>query len=448
MHEVKATTKLAYAKGDKPASALYVSTEGVELSGLSAWRRHMKARSMLRKLPDRIVLPGKSNSSNKKAAGGRGSPSDIMTANLSNSVFEDGAWPQMDTVYINLDRRTDRQRRVEDELKMLGLKSARRFSAKKGDEVPYKDVGRSWHSKLNSLFDMKTAPAELTMSEGERGCAGSHVALWRQCASRDDPTKLMLVLEDDVVLSRRLAHGDVVFPEILHRLTHAVEQIYDVENEPVVLYVGAEPEAWRESREVVVEGTSVVRLREAEYLWQTSSYIIWPTAARELLSHLPVDAPIDCYISKLVLEGHVTAVVASPALVEQRSPYRNSDVDHTNLYSGIDRIYHEYIKPYIKPIIHQADWFGATFEDLCPSTSAVLGGICGGISVIFFIVAHRHRHRRRRKGMKVRVFSAVLMMCTAVCLLNGWVIHVEARDVRAAWHSMRPDHGMEVGTVR
>ena len=64
-----------------------------------------------------------------------------------------------------------------------------------------------------------------------------------------------------------------------------------------------------------------------------SSYIIWPAAARELLSHLPIDSPTDCYIAKLVLEGKVTAIVASPALAEQRDPYAKGDIKHTNIYN-------------------------------------------------------------------------------------------------------------------
>ena len=168
------------------------------------------------------------------------------------------------------------------------------------------------------------------MSKGERGCTGSHLALWRQCAKRDDPSKPMLILEDDATLWDR---SGVCFPELCHRLILAVEQMYDVTTEPVMLYVGGEVVSWRDQRRVVVEGPPVMKLREAEYLWQTSSYIIWPAAAKELLSHLPVDSPTDCYISKLVLEGRITAVVACPALAEQRDPYEKGDIKHTNIYN-------------------------------------------------------------------------------------------------------------------
>ena len=238
------------------------------------------------------------------------------------------ALAQMDTVYVNLTKREDRRKLIQGEMRAQGLKG-RRFPAKTGDEVADSLVAREWHSGLNCLYDKKTVAALHKMSKGERGCTGSHIALWKQCAKRDDPTKPMLILEDDAVLWDK---SGVSFPELVQRLIEAVEQIWDVENEPVMLYVGCEVVQWRDSRRVVVEGPPVMKLREAEYLWQTSSYIIWPAAARELLAHLPVDSPTDCYISKLVLEGRITAVVACPQIAEQRDPYAKGDIKHTNIY--------------------------------------------------------------------------------------------------------------------
>ena len=346
------TCCLSFSEGEKPRSALYTCECGGQFEGLKAWREHMVARSMLRKresrdgdltleppiptasrffpsppclmlgvrgaVPERITLPGVSK---KKKSGGRGSP-------MMVDGEETAPGREMDTVYINLTKREDRRKLIQGEMRNQGLKG-RRFPARVGDEVKDALVARSWHSKLNCLYDKKTVAAEHKMSKGERGCSGSHVALWKQCAKRDDPTKPMLILEDDAVLWDK---SGVSFPELVQRLIEAVEQIWDVENEPVMLYVGCEVVQWRDSRRVVVEGPPVMKLREAEYLWQTSSYIIWPAAARELLAHLPVDSPTDCYISKLVLEGRITAVVACPQIAEQRDPYAKGDIKHTNIY--------------------------------------------------------------------------------------------------------------------
>ena len=144
--------------------------------------------------------------------------------------------PSIDCVYINLDKRVDRKKLMQGELRAQGMKG-RRFSAKSGDDVKDTLVTRQWHSKLNCLYDRKTLPALHNMSKGERGCSGSHIALWKQCLRRNDPTKPMLILEDDAVLWER---SGVKLPELTQRLIAAVEQCWDVENTPVMLYVGCE----------------------------------------------------------------------------------------------------------------------------------------------------------------------------------------------------------------
>ena len=348
-------------------------SEGTPCTAQSLTRRSPRSA-----VPERIFLQGVGKKKGKKD--GRGSPMSVCS---NNAMDEDEPLTrEMDTVYINLNKREDRRKLIQGEMRAQGLKG-RRFPAKMGDDVPDSWVTRTWHSKLNCLYDKKTVAAEHKMSKGERGCSGSHIALWKQCARRDDPSKPMLILEDDAVLWER---SGVHFPELCHRLIAAVEQVgarthlharaafvhiaqraththahaqdplpspaerlspralaharalawllqvWDVENEAVMLYVGCEVAQWRDSRRIVVDGPPVMKLREAEYLWQTSSYIIWPAAARMLLSRLPIDCPTDCYISKLVLEGYVTAVVATPPLAEQRDPYAKGDIKHTNTY--------------------------------------------------------------------------------------------------------------------
>ena len=126
----------------------------------------------------------------------------------------------LDTVYINLNKRVDRKKLIQGEMRAQGLRG-RRFPARMGDDVKDSIVARQWHSKLNCLYDKKTLPALHTMSKGERGCSGSHHALWKQCAKRTD-SRPMLILEDDAVLWER---SGVSFTELTHRLIAAVEQV-------------------------------------------------------------------------------------------------------------------------------------------------------------------------------------------------------------------------------
>merc|ERR1711971_466115 len=98
----------------------------------------------------------------------------------------------------------------------------------------------------------------------------------------------------------------------------------------VVLYVGGEVMAWRDEKHAIKLDPG---LREAEYVYQTSSYILWPAAARKLLTCLPVDGPVDVYLSRLFLERKLRAVVARPRLAVQAAPYENGNIDHTNVFA-------------------------------------------------------------------------------------------------------------------
>ena len=49
-----------------------------------------------------------------------------------------------------------------------------------------------------------------------------------------------------------------------------------------------------------------------------------------LLKGLPVDAPIDVYLSRHLAERKVIGVIATPILAMQRAPYRDGDVSHSS----------------------------------------------------------------------------------------------------------------------
>ena len=60
--------------------------------------------------------------------------------------------------------------------------------------------------------------------------------------------------------------------------------------------------------------------------------LLFPVAARILMANLPVDGPVDVFISRLILERDVRAIVAVPALVWQADAYNKGDIVHTNVY--------------------------------------------------------------------------------------------------------------------
>ncbi|EOD17496.1 hypothetical protein EMIHUDRAFT_454642 [Emiliania huxleyi CCMP1516] len=183
-------------------------------------------------------------------------------------------------------------------------------------------VSTTWNSSLNCKYDTRTLPATLTMSNGERGCSMSHAILWHACASSGDDTP-MLILEDDAVLSPN-------FVARTRKLIARVEAAVPAEERTVLLYLGGDVMAWRKEEDALQLGYG---LRECEYVYQTSSYILWPAAARKLLTLLPVDGPADVYLSRLLLERKLRALMCRPRLVCQAAPYENGDIDHTNIFA-------------------------------------------------------------------------------------------------------------------
>ena len=320
-------------------STVYTCACGNDYKGLQAWRTHLKQACP----PTRVISNAGgahlTDRTNVQTGGKR--VAEVTEKSQSKARKLDAAdedqWP---VVYINLASRDDRRKEIKAQLTAAGM-SARRFEACTGANAPDAVVKREWNSGLNSCFDRSTYAMQHKMSAGERGCAASHAALWARCAKRDAP---ILILEDDVELKPKV--GGVPFASVISQLMTAVEKAYGAK-EPKLLYLGAEVKAWRETA-FTVEITfptamlgskprkpgkgGRLKLREAEYLYQTSSYIIWPAAARQLLAQLPVDAPADCFLSRLTISGMLTAIVVQPNLAWQANPYCNGDIDHTNEY--------------------------------------------------------------------------------------------------------------------
>ena len=232
---------------------------------------------------------------------------------------------KVDAIYINLASRSDRRNRIAQLLRAARL-PARRLEAKRGDEAPEWVVGRTWDSSLNAKFDTKTLPhPRLRMTAGERGCAMSHALIWSLSASRADADVPILVLEDDVEFAADLAAH-------VERLVHVAEATFAPAERRLLLYLGADVAQWHDRRCCAVAPGQT--LREANYVWQTSSYIIWPPAARALLAEMPIDCPVDNFISRAVLERRVRAFVVLPNLVSQSSPYCRGDIVHSNVFKS------------------------------------------------------------------------------------------------------------------
>lgn len=210
----------------------------------------------------------------------------------------------------------------------------------------------------------------MTLSPGERGCASSHIRAWTHClelaqeAGYDRP---LLVLEDDAAPTPE-------FRAVLRRALDAVPA------DAHVLYLGYSQAAdWR--REV---SPDVV---EAEYVWTTVAYVIWPSGARYLLGSLPVDQPVDNWMAGHNASGGLKAYCTRPKIVRQAEPWNvNSDVMHSDEhYWGPDSDIHHsdefYWGPLPPPNDHPQAGDGVNSPgdlNLVPPAMSMLGSLAGG----------------------------------------------------------------------
>jgi len=192
-----------------------------------------------------------------------------------------------------------------------------RFDATNGakDPIPLKLVSKEWSTARNrqyvgngTWYDKVDETLELTA--GERGCAASHIRLWKKAAKLNKP---VILVEDDAVpvegFAMKFAQGMKEVPENAD-----------------ILYLGYSKPDKTEFKKLV--GT---QLAQAEYLWTTVGYIIFPSGARKLLQRLPIDSPVDNYMSWAAHLNITNVYAFKEPVIKQELPWNlASDVEHSD----------------------------------------------------------------------------------------------------------------------
>lgn len=121
----------------------------------------------------------------------------------------------------------------------------------------------------------------------------------------------LLVLEDDATPTENFTE---IFTQALQSLP----------SDAHILYLGySQAAGWR--REISKE------LVEAEYVWTTVGYVVWPSGARVLLDMLPVDQPVDNFMASACAAGHLRSYCVRPKVIHQADAWGvNSDVGHSD----------------------------------------------------------------------------------------------------------------------
>lgn len=234
----------------------------------------------------------------------------------------------LQSIVISLERRPDRMQGCAARLSSrCGGLQYTPFRATDGkiDRVETTEVTRSWHTARNVVYQRQRAIRKgwddldtyreraLELTPGERGCAHSHIRAWQYCLDHAGPNgdRPLLVLEDDAAPTQE-------FCSALNGVWSSIP------SDAGVLYLGYSQAA--EWRRKVAPG-----LVEAEYVWTTVAYIVWPAAARILLSQLPVNEPVDNWMAALCATNQFKAYCMAPKIVLQADAWNvNSDVGHSD----------------------------------------------------------------------------------------------------------------------
>merc|ERR1740123_700770 len=153
---------------------------------------------------------------------------------------------------------------------------------------------------------------EQRMSGGERGCAHSHLRMWRLAAERTEPT---LVLEDDIQFcftrsdsSLGEADGQVFTRRLALAMQHAPTDLD-------VLYLGWS--GWRDGHNRHPKDSEEERpdadnyLRRVEYVWTTVAYVLTQSGAKKLLAAAKptINQPVDNFMAWEASQGRLNAYV-------------------------------------------------------------------------------------------------------------------------------------------
>lgn len=190
----------------------------------------------------------------------------------------------MRTVFINLDRATERRAFMEAQGVKLGLAFERARAVEAGE------IEEGLAERLNRRWERPLTRAEL-------GCFLSHHGLWREVAAGQEP---LLILEDDAILSRQLASS------LPHLAAFDRAEFLNLESFERRRFV---------AREALDLGDGLAVRRVFRDKSGSAAYLLWPAGARKLLARAERGAaPVDAFLHGL---SGLNAWQVEPALAIQ-----------------------------------------------------------------------------------------------------------------------------------
>jgi GR25 family glycosyltransferase involved in LPS biosynthesis len=241
---------------------------------------------------------------------------EMLVLSLRNVVYKSSNVKSsnvMPVYVINLDTRTDRLQRVQEQTKKENI-GFTRVKALTSDKVDDKIISREWQATLNSKYDTKQDPnAIVTLSDGERGCAGSHAHIWEMVQHETTP---VCIMEDDVMLQKNFNHI----------LKLAIDWVDNNSIENPILYLEHLVAEWKSKGDDL---TTTHIIRPITYTWNTGAYMLWPSTVKTLLANLPMNEPVDVFLARLMYNGQINAFGPDPAIAYQFCNHCDGDIVHT-----------------------------------------------------------------------------------------------------------------------
>lgn len=180
-------------------------------------------------------------------------------------------------LYINLDRRPDREINIQNELKKLNYNGPiERIRAVDGRELTRENIPKKLFSReaIDDAFDMNKG-MYYVMTKGAAGCAMSHYNIYQKIIQESEDSDKILILEDDVRI------GDNFIPTLKAYLKEIPD--YDI------LFLGYHLQSTH-SKELY---------NPVDKIWGLFGYIINKKAAKEISTVYPLKHQIDTEMPKI-----------------------------------------------------------------------------------------------------------------------------------------------------
>lgn len=191
--------------------------------------------------------------------------------------------------YINLDRRNDRRKHIEEQIKSINWNgNAERLSAIDGNTLKYNDLTDIFTKEsLDDAFGIKKS--KVNTSKGALGCALSHRNIYQKVLTGNDD--YVLILEDDIEFT----------PDFINKVNNLSVSNFDI--------------LWLGYHFAGVKENYPNYMIPKDYLYGLFGYVINKKAASALLNIFPTSMQLDSEIPKAFPQLKVFAVKSDNKLI-------------------------------------------------------------------------------------------------------------------------------------